>query len=662
MSASSVEQTHNSGAGAGKRILTSARARANRPLSAGVSFNSPSNVVHMIRPQSAPAVRRDGQPVAHGANGSAGSQDGADEDDDLEEEHDDDGILYSDEQDQQPARVPFVGAARVAARPLDSGQRRINRPGGGGGTGPNGSAAPHSAVPALPDLLHESDDEADEEELDTKGILLQQTEVLTAELERSKQRERALHERISLLENKEEKKEARTPASRAHAPLPLPLPDALPARRPAFGLPEVGLDGVDDAGIGGGGGGGGGSLQPQQPTQARQQHGHKMSASVLRGLPPRPTNSVSRGRARVHAADPAEQREREAGQQRQQGQRQQRQHEAVDDYAEIRELTASLRIAAQHKVSNSMPASPAHSSSSSIAGAAPARPASRVTAAGHSTVTFDALRPPPPRAGSAGLQPGVHTAWGDSGSHTSTRSRAPVAGAHASRSTPPGDVSDSSSRASSTSRPHVLQPLPASRCRRQRAEASRAAQLDRAAAQTIQDAWRAHLARARFARARRRAAKANAAMQRRAGAVQARQGQDERKRRRAAAALTVQRVVRGWQARRYVASGMDWSLVQEAGAGARRAGAGRRGRGRSGGEVVRKTEEVQVRFGARRRESAAEVVEANGKSFGPGDKAAVLDSEALLYSNGTNVGRVTPLHSVGVGEESLEGLLQDLGL
>ena len=161
-------------------------------------------------------------------------------------------------------------------------------------------------------------------------------------------------------------------------------------------------------------------------------------------------------------------------------------------------------------------------------------------------------------------------------------------------------------------------------------------------------------------RARRRAVKANAAMQRRAGGVQARQSQDERKRRRAMAALTVQRVVRAWQSRLCVAVVMDWSPVQVAGAGARRAGAGRRVRGRSGGEVARKAEEVQVRFGARKRESAAGLGEAWA---GPGDnEAGLLNSEAFLYSNGTNVGRAALLHSVGVGEESLEGLLQDLGL
>ena len=38
-----------------------------------------------------------------------------------------------------------------------------------------------------------------------------------------------------------------------------------------------------------------------------------------------------------------------------------------------------------------------------------------------------------------------------------------------------------------------------------------------------------------------------------------------------------------------------------------------------------------------------------------------LDDE-VLFSTGTNMGRATPLHSVGVAEESLEGLLQDLGL
>ena len=38
-----------------------------------------------------------------------------------------------------------------------------------------------------------------------------------------------------------------------------------------------------------------------------------------------------------------------------------------------------------------------------------------------------------------------------------------------------------------------------------------------------------------------------------------------------------------------------------------------------------------------------------------------LDDE-ILFSTGTNMGRATPLHSVGVAEESLEGLLQDLGL
>lgn len=103
------------------------------------------------------------------------------------------------------------------------------------------------------------------------------------------------------------------------------------------------------------------------------------------------------------------------------------------------------------------------------------------------------------------------------------------------------------------------------------------------------------------------------------GAAQTRLVEDEKKKRRAA--LTVQRVVRGWQDRRFVRDTMDWSLVREAG---RRAG--RRGVGAWGYER--------------------------------GNGGAADESE--LQSTG--LGRATPLHSTGVGEESLEGLLQDLGL
>lgn len=246
------------------------------------------------------------------------------------------------------------------------------------------------------------------------------------------------------------------------------------------------------------------------------------------------------------------------------------------------------------------------------------------------------------------------------------RSRAAPATAHQASSN--GEMSDSS-RASSVSRPAALRPLPASRRRRQKAEASRAAQLERAAAQTLQDAWKAHVARARVERrralSRRRATKAahgpggaQAHPSRRAHGHEAGSRNDSRRydsrsgaserasgrgrqqsgsaqmrlvsedKARRAAALRLQRVMRGWQARRLVEETMGWSLARQA---------------------VRRGGDARCSKSSRARDAG---------QYRCSSHAALDDSE--LASRG--VGRQTPLHSTGVGEESLEGLLQDLGL
>ena len=617
--------------GGGKR-------RANRPLSAGVSFNSPSNVVHMMRPQSAPAVRLDGRRAAPMPIPQDGVDENEDEDDDDEEQ---DGLFDSDEEEHAPG-APSVGAVCPGwrTRPVDSGQPRPSRPLGRQGAAYNQASAqaqgihkqaPAKGAPALPQLLHEEEQEqfnseADEEELDTKGILMQQTEVLTAELEKSKQRERELADRISHLE------QTRAPPQAAvRPPLPPTVP-VKPVRKTAFGLPEVGLDSLID--------------EDEPPM--------RKSGAGTRALPPRPTNNVSRVRARSNLpgtalgglAVPT----------------------PVDAGDDIAELTGFLRKAAQHKVSNSTPSSPAHSTTSSAA------------AASMADGPLNPVRLP--------LRDARRAA--ESGEHASTGRGAPSSGAAwasetQERRTPAGtgqptagELSDSS-RASSVSRPAALRPLPASRRRRQKAEASRAAQLERVAAQTLQDAWRAHLARARIDRrralARRRAARASAgahaqradryqsapreegppeggrlaarhherhheravvpraqqdiARSRQApGSAPARPAQQDK--RKALAATTLQRVARGRAARRLVEQTLDWSLVGEA---------------RSQADAARCR-------GAKGSGGAA--------ALGDEDSTAPYSDGSVLISRGT--GRATPLHSTGVGEESLEGLLQDLGL
>ncbi len=679
-----VDQGGGEQDGVGKR-------RGNRPLSAGVSFNSPSNVVHMIRPQSAPAVRLDGRLAAgaRGARGARAGRDSVNEDEDEDEEEDDEEeILDSDA--EQGGRVPFVApeGAGLRLRPLDSGQIRVKRVSPGSGT--QASSQPKGSLPkaaALPALLCQSDDEADEEELDTKGILLQQTQVLTAELEKSKQRERELYDRISRLEDSRAQVHA---GEKKQALQPVPLNQA--RKKPAFGLPEAGLDVLDgedapdDNAVGAGG---------MQRGEANG-HAHKPILPPSRALPPRPTNSVSRARSKTVNVLGADKAGTGAG-------------DGVDDIAEIRELTASLRIAAHYKSSGSMPSSPAPSSSSSVAGTVsgkstqwkppaglhdmlarpPAPPSKIMSTLAHNNVTFDAMRPgegerarPPPAQSSTGtLNHDRSAAWSEHAGSGARRVAVATEQAASSKqqAASNGDMSDSS-RASSVSRPAALRPLPASRRRRQKAEASGAAQLERAAAQTLQDAWRAHVARARVERrralSRRRAGKAASAgahahPPRRAHAHQADRRQESRKyesqesrkydsrsgasergsgrsrqqsgsaqmilvsedKARRAAALRLQRVVRGWQVRRLVEETMGWSLGHQA----RPSRRGRDSRYSSKASCAHDGSEYRRR---------------------PPSTAAHDDSE--LASRG--VGRQTPLHSTGVGEESLEGLLQDLGL
>ena len=100
--------------------------------------------------------------------------------------------------------------------------------------------------------------------------------------------------------------------------------------------------------------------------------------------------------------------------------------------------------------------------------------------------------------------------------------------------------------------------------------------------------------------------------------------------RRLLAAVTLQRVMRGWKARRLVEQTMDWSSVREARSQA--------------GDVSRR----------QRNENGMQAAGGWEESAGPISDGSVVMSRGL--------GRATPLHSTGVGEESLEGLLQDLGL
>jgi hypothetical protein len=310
----------------------------------------------------------------------------------------------------------------------------------------------------------------------------------------------------------------------------------------------------------------------------------------------------------------------------------------------------------------------------------PALPSKGVSTLPHNNVTLDAMRagegeskrPPPFQSSSGTLNHDRSAAWSE---HAGSKARSVAVPTQQAASN--GDMSDSS-RASSVSRPAALRPLPASRRRRQKAEASRAAQLERAAAQTLQDAWRAHVARARVERrralSRRRAAKAlsagaHAHPPRRAHVHEADRRQESRKyesqesrkyesrsgasergsgrsrqqsasaqmllvsedKGRRAAALRLQKVVRGWQVRRLVEETMGWSLGHQA-----------RRRGRD----------------SRYSSKASWAHDGSEYRRRPPSIAAHHDSE--LASRG--VGRQTPLHSTGVGEESLEGLLQDLGL
>ena len=331
----------------------------------------------------------------------------------------------------------------------------------------------------------------------------------------------------------------------------------------------------------------------------------------------------------------------------------------ADDLADIDilELTASLRIAAQHKASNSLPPSPAPSAASSAGaptpsalGAAsglqlkkpakPAAPQGAATAASgiiglplsHASVAFDPLRPPHAKASaSAWSEPPPAAGAGGSREKPVGNDSASNSGVVARMSSPaPGDMSDSS-RASSVSKALLL-PLPVSR-RRRKAEASREAQassqasIERRAAQSaaisLQGAWRSHLARLRVERrrklAKRRAAKATPGTHRRdSGRAELRHTNETERREETAA--------------RYDG--------RQGGGESRGSGGAGRPRQQSGAAQMRVVEDEKRR---------------QGQGGGGSD-------ESELRSVG--VGRATPLHStgVGVGEESLEGLLQDLGL
>ena len=155
----------------------------------------------MIRPQSAPAVRHDINIGAKGVAGGAGGYvsrlrvrreegDGSE----VEEEEGDEGGMPDAPSDrvgydgghqgrdhaQHQERMAWGGGGGRMSRPNDSGQRRLHRG----------------------EVQLTDEDDGDEEELDTKGILMQQTEVLTAELERSKARERELSERLARIETR----------------------------------------------------------------------------------------------------------------------------------------------------------------------------------------------------------------------------------------------------------------------------------------------------------------------------------------------------------------------------------------------------------------------------------------------------------------------------
>ena len=689
------------------------KGRSKRPLSAGVSFKSPSNasnLPHTMRPQSAPAWRPDGRlaraPPA--ASGNQATQHALEEDED-EDEDEDEHIIDSDEEEQLQRVAILAGVqtgAASALRPVDSGQRRLLRPASSNppphaATANGSSKANNKSSSAVPQLLGETDDddEGDEEELDTKGILMHQTEVLTAELQKSKERERELHDRISRLQETRGSNGQETPASkdlsnpRLHMPAPPPPADKPPlppsngklVRKAAFGLPEVGLDALDDQAA---------PLALDKPGQ-----------SGARALPPRSNQSASRPPARSTAYVLAGGGGMGAAR-----------REAVDDDAEIRELTNSLRIAAHQKRSNSMPSSPAHSTSSSLAGSSVggrqvragggmqdmlAKPPSPMATLAHNSVKMDGWW----RADASTRGVAAASTRGVGGAHSSddvssagmawsqvpaTPSLSSPGSASVPNSTR-GEMSDSS-RASSLSRPAALRPLPASRRRRQNAEASRAAQLERHAAQALQDAWRAHVARARVQRrralGRRRASKAKAASQERphqkpsrsaslghhdiakrearsqsrpsggerasgrtrqqSGGAQTRLVQDEKTKRRAA--LTLQRVLRGWQARRQVFATLDWSVVREA---ARHP--------RHPASSCAPSWSAATHMGGRKDKMDREEAGAG--------MAWCYDSSAYHASREGDESRIpspgprgTPLHSTGVGEESLEGLLQDLGL
>uniref|UniRef100_A0A7S4L9B6 MalT-like TPR region domain-containing protein n=1 Tax=Guillardia theta TaxID=55529 RepID=A0A7S4L9B6_GUITH len=360
---------------------------SSRPLSAGVSFGSISSNSHASRPQSAPSRRP----------GRFQSQ--------RDRSHKDKGLEKDEEGLKRSLVQPAPGTtSKDRVRPADSGQHRLtSRESSKGEEGFVDAEGPETSSQGhYRDAFIEEAEESDGDELDTKGILMEQTRALSEELQKAKQREQELEQRLARLEasavkgGKEEAKvEDGARASRAG----VDRAESQESSKTFFGLPEIGLDSIDE-----------------DSKWPRSKPAHHL---LVHAKPPLPSTTL-----RVPSKFPAAW------------------SSPQEDVDEIHALSASLRILAN----KSKDSSGTHFFRSGTS-FTPVMSASEQ--AWSTPVATDSLRP-------EGRSP-----WGDASLGPSARKNSdPV------REEGMAELSDTSSRASSQSTRLALRPLPARRNKR----------------------------------------------------------------------------------------------------------------------------------------------------------------------------------------------------
>ena len=390
---------------------------SSRPLSAGVSFGSISSNSHASWPQSAPS-RRPGR--FHSQRERSHKDKGL--------EKDEEGLKRSLVQPAPgslslppmcPLRLDAGTTSKDRVRPADSGQHRLTsresckrEEGFADAEGPETSSQGQYG-----DAFVEEAEESDGDELDTKGILgsweilssqpasgilMEQTRALSEELQKAKQREQELEQRLARLEAsamKEGKEEAKVEDGARARRAGFDRAESQESSKTFFGLPEVGLDSIDE-----------------ESKWPRSKPAHHL---LVHAKPPLPSTSL-----RVPSKFPAAW------------------SSPQEDVDEIHALSASLRILANR--SKDSTGTHFFRSSTSFT---PVMSASEQ--AWSTPVATDSLR-------AEGRSP-----WGEASLGPSVRKNSDPA-----REEGMAELSDTSSRASSQSTRLALRPLPARRNKR----------------------------------------------------------------------------------------------------------------------------------------------------------------------------------------------------